>query len=298
MRSIEKSLEYRAALRRFLVGWLRPGLLDEEKFRRELNETLQAHWTGNPINVHELIFESWDEEQKGSSKDGKKNHIVYIDHEFGVDWIYDGKLDKKSSECVSKAESVGAQRCRHLPKEQVLELKRLVGQAIVNGINGNAQEACQLAESAALFLRDRTVERSREWTLASANIFLILAIMLFFYLYRIGTSEDSTFSGILIACSGGLLGAFISVIMRAGKGDWNAASGLQIHIIEVFTKLFVGAAFGLVTFTLSMSVHSPPSIRLLTPDNYSLFVLGFASGFFENLIPKMITKYSDIIKEP
>src|ERR1035437_7984597 len=118
------------------------------------------------------IHENW--EAKAPTTQPGENHqpdnfIVFIDPELDIDWINDGTSTQAQIQCMSLAESVGARRCSHLPREQVLEFKRLIGQAIVNGICGDAKQSCSLTETAAQFLKDRTIERSRAWTLASAH---------------------------------------------------------------------------------------------------------------------------------
>ena len=96
---------------------------------------------------------------------------------------------------------------------------------------------------------------------------------------------------LFLSLQGGMVGAYLSVIQKAGKGAWDAASGVRIHVLEVFTKIFAGCVCGGVAFTLSRSVHAPASIRELTSDPYSLLVFGLAAGLFERVIPKMVSAY-------
>ena len=286
-------------MRTFFLGWLRPEILVTEKFRKELNEVLQGHWKDDPIEVHELVLEQWNE-NVADGRDGEveksSNFIVYIDQELGVDWLAKWDLDKKPSECVSSAEAVGARRCQHLPREQVLELKRMVGQAIVSGIRGNIKQSCDLTKEAAQFLKDRTVERSRAWTLTSAHC--VLAIMVIAVLSAFKRIPDqgwlsTDIAGVLIGVSGGLIGAYLSLIQKAGRGDWDAASGRWIHVLEVFSKIVAGAVFGGIAIALSRSVHAPPSLKTISLDSFSMFLLGVVSGLFERKIPRMLSKYAD-----
>jgi hypothetical protein len=299
MSLIEKSLDFRNHARRFILSWFKPSILTAECSREELNRSLQQHWPDTPIKVYELIYENWELTAAGtqSTPNNHSDHfIVFIDPEFAIDWINNGEANETELQCISLAESIGAKRCNHLSRDQVLEFRRLIGQAIVNGIRGNAKQSCAMAETAAQFLKDRTIERSRAWTLASAHCLLLAASTIaaffltvpLFYNLLAGTS-----GGLWLAAAGGLLGAYLSVLQKAGSGEWDAASGLRIHVLEVLTKFAAGTLFGGIAFAISQSVHAPPSIKSLTPDPASLFLFGFAAGLFERLIPKMVSAYSE-----
>ena len=172
----------------------------------------------------------------------------------------------------------------------------------VNAFQGAPDLSKSLAEGAAQFLKQRTVERSRSWTLFAAHLFLIAfstILILFGSIINSSTSGGTEGSGLLcLAIQGGLIGAYLSVIQKAGRGEWDAAAGRQIHYIEVFTKLFAGGVLGGIAFALSRSVHAPISLKAITPDSYSLFVFSVAAGMFERLIPKMISTYTKSEKKP
>jgi hypothetical protein len=292
MNFLEKSFEFRITARRFILVWFRPATLVTEKSREELNATLKKHWPNNSIQVHELVFENWNPPQpprEGEAAAPSDNFIVFIDPEFDVDWISDAALEEDAAECVSRADSIGARRCQHLPREQVLELKRLIGQAIVTGIGGNIEQSRKLTSEAAHFLKDRTIERSRAWTLASAHCLIFVFAAVLWILLPTALECSIAF---WLATAGGVIGAYLSLIQKAGSGEWDAASGLGIHVLEVFTKLIAGATFGGISYAISQSVNAPPSIKAVTPDSYSIFIFGLAAGLFERLIPKMVSKYS------
>jgi len=283
----DKSLEFRTRARRFILGWFKPSILAAERAREEMNASLQTHWPDSPIKVYELIHESW--EPPPAVAPPPENHGS------DIDWIHNGNGDSADLESISLAESTGARRCGHLPREQILELRRLLGQAIVNGIQGNPKLSRSLTDTAAQFLKDRTIERSRAWTLASAHCLLIAAILtaaIFCTIPPLYNLLSAAPADLWFATAGGLLGAYLSVLQRAGSGEWDAASGPRIHILEVLTKFAAGTLFGSIAFAISQSVHAPASIKAITPDSASLFMFGFAAGLFERLIPKMVSTYS------
>ena len=305
MKLVDNCLEYRKEIRRFFLGCFRPKVLASDEARAEQSAQLQAAWTPDVIAVYELIREDREPAKPPTAATPavpeQKNYIVWIDPDFDIDWICNQQLSPESRTCVSIAEAVGARRCKHLPREQVLELKRLVGQAIVSAIEGQAEQSRKLALDAEKFLKDRTVERSRSWTLTSAHIFVIIFSLIvlvpFFRLQAASNSQTADSLLLLLAIQGGIVGAYLSVLQKAGTGQWDAAAGRMIHHIEVMTKLIAGGIFGGLAFALCRSVHAPPSLKGIVPDSYSALVFGFAAGFIERLIPKMISTYADVQKQ-
>lgn len=297
MSPIDKSLEFRNRARRLILGWFKPSILASERSREELNSSLQTHWPDSPIKVFELIHEDWEPPAPTTPPTQINDHfIVFIDPELAIDWINNGNGNETELQCISLAESIGARRCGHLPREQVLEFRRLLGQAIVNAIRGNPKQSCALAETAAQFIKDRTIERSRAWTLASAHSLLLGAAataVVCFSLPLLHTLLSGAPGSIWFSAAGGLIGAYLSVLQKAGSGEWDAASGFGIHLLEVLTKFAAGTLFGCIAFAISQSVHAPASIKALTPDNASLFMFGFVAGFIERVIPKMVSTYSE-----
>jgi len=291
MNLIEQSLAFRGELRKLFLGWFSPCTLEREAARTILNATLRDRWAIQDTAVYELVFEEWNEPALQESP----NYLVFIDAELDVDWLYDGNLANDRTENVTQAEAAGARRCKHLPLEQVLEFKRLIGHAVVSGIRGSRESSQQLAKEAAKFLKERTVERSRAWTLMSAHLFLLVLVSVLISLpLCLGfiSSPSVIAFGLWLGSFGGLLGAYLSVVQKAGSGEWDAASGIGIHRIEVFTKLLAGTMLGGISFAVAHSVHAPPSIAAISPDSYSQFLFGFAAGLIERLIPKMLTSFS------
>ncbi len=289
----QKSVRFRFKLRFLWCSWFCPRTLVDERERKALNREIRGHWTGRQLRVYELIHEQWEPDQDSKDEAPDERFIVFIDHELAVDWISNKNLTPEASKAVALAEAVGARRCKHLPHEQVLELKRLVGQAIVCAIQVNSKECSTIAQQASDFLKARTTERSRYWSLLSSHFFFGIAIVLSVIFWPKLIEAIDVSNGVGFGLLGGFLGAYLSLVQTAGKGAWDSASGPWIHLVEIFTKLLAGMIFGGVAIALSRSVHVPPSLKEITSDAYSVFVLGLASGFIERLIPRMISQYSN-----
>ena len=175
-----------------------------------------------------------------------------------------------------------------------------MGQAIVNGIRGETEQSSKLTNDAAQFLKERTVERSRSWTLTYAHLVFVVSSAILSFLFSMSNMwhcwQIIDPSLLWLAIQGGIIGAYLSVVRKAGRGEWDAAAGRSLHLLEVFTKLFAGGILGGIAFVLSRSVDAPLSLKQIAPDEYSALLLGIAAGLFEQLIPKMISTYSDFGK--
>lgn len=296
---IDQVLAGRAALRRLVVGLVKPEILEVERRRYELNASLQAHWPDQKIDVFELIRENWEDPGTESAAQAG-NFIVYIDPERDLDWI--ATVPSAAQPKITLAESVGARRCSHLVPAHVLHFRRLLGQAIVNAINGEIALSEALSRQAERFHEDRTVELSRRWTLGLAHglVLLMTGIAAAALHPAVGAWAGShpVWAEAWFALQGGLLGAYLSIVRKAGKGRWDSSAGLPTHLAEVVTKLSVGGAAGVILFATTRSVHAPPSLQQFAPDSYSLFVLGTAGGWAERLVPKIISAYGQNLNTP
>jgi hypothetical protein len=293
----DKLIQFRRDARRVLLGLFKPRKLEIEEARKTLNQMLKSRWEINDTEVYELIRENHETpEEAATAMKPIPQYVVFIDVELDVDWMAKGDLEEEANCLVTQAEAVGARRCKHLPREQVLEFKRLIGHAVVTGIRASKPNSQKLCKEAEKFLKERTIERSRRWTLTSAHFFaLLFGVGLYFF--RGALADASPAGSVRLGCwlgaAGGLVGAYLSVVQKAGSGEWDAASGVFIHRLEVFTKLIAGIILGCLAFILSRSAHVPPSIAAITPDSFSLFIFAVAAGMIERLIPKMVAKYSD-----
>jgi hypothetical protein len=273
------------------LAWFNPSILAEERCRTELNKAFKERWKIEDSETYELVHERHSEKEEEKKKE--HNFVVWIDCQFDVDWFFDGNLTQEANELTTQAEAVQARRCKHLPLDQILELKRLVGHAVVSALRGSKATTLKLIKEAEHFLKERTVERSRIWTLWSAHSVLLFFVLLgSAALHFLGTKWKMVDATLLTTASAGLLGAYLSVVQNAGKGKWDASAGRLAHVTEVITKLLAGFLTGAVVFALSKSSHAPNSLKALTTDEHSQFILGFIFGFSERLIPRIVTKYA------
>ena len=278
-------MDVRSEIRKVILAWWKPAVYEEERCRVALNKAFKERWKIEDCELYELIHERHNEPEDPS----EPNFIVWLDMQLDVDWLFTQNLDKEAEDLVTQAEAVQARRCKHLPLQQIVEFKRIVGHGVVSGIRGSKAATQKLIKEAEQFLKDRTIERSRIWTLWFSHLVFSLLMLSVLAVMRHFPVRDLT---MVITSGGGLLGAYLSIIQNAGNGKWDAAAGKGAHFVEVGTKSVAGIIAGLIVFVLSRSVHAPDSIKALTADEYSQFFLGFVAGFSERLIPKIIASYS------
>lgn len=281
----------RNEVRKRILSWLRPDVLAKEQRRSEMASAVQEHWKGNgPIHLYELIREEWDDkEEEGVDQDSF--YVVFIDEDIAIDWITQKTLSPEQSDAISHAESIGAKECKYLPKERQLEFRRLLGQAIVCAIDGNLEDSRRTADAALLSLMERTIERSRQWTLQWTHVFLFIAICTF-YRYQSCPTDFLAW-----AIFGGIIGAYLSIVQKAGKGKWNAAAGQWVHVVEVFSKIVSGGVLGGIAFAV---IRTPLCPKLLETDPetiYMFFLVGVMAGLFERLIPRILSSYGDSVRK-
>ena len=301
----QQILEFRSSVTDVLKVCFWPKRYQQEKANREHNQHLKAHWSPEPIEVEELIYERWEEPSSFPTESDNDNFIVFIDHAQDVECLTKDKSDPigESAKAISHAEAIGSRRCKQLPKDQILELRRILGQAITCAIQGHIEESYKLSKDAESFHRARSIEQSRRWTLNSAHLFVVIisSVILWTTMKKAPealshlASPLSQFS-LLSATIGGVLGAYLSLIQKSSSGVCDSAAGIQLHRIEAFTKISSGALLGFVALMLSQSDFAPEVLNTLNNvDGYSVFILGFAAGFIERLIPRMISNYSDTL---
>ena len=132
----------------------------EQQALKDLQKAIRDHWPNDPIDLECLVRENWDESEDGKSRIYK--YIVFVDKNLKIDWITaDNSLDQYSSQ-VSRASVLESIPHDYLPKKQIIEFKKLIGEAIVSFFNGNSQEAENNINRARQYVMDRIIECSRK----------------------------------------------------------------------------------------------------------------------------------------
>jgi hypothetical protein len=93
------------------------------------------------------------------------------------------------------------------------------------------------------------------------------------------------FQHAIVSMSGGVLGAFISVLERSKKIVVNEYESGLLIATQCFVRVFLGGILGLISLA---AVISGIAFTVFGTTSAALLLLGVASGFSERLIPELI----------
>ncbi|MNB59220.1 hypothetical protein D3C87_584770 [compost metagenome] len=132
---------------------------------------------------------------------------------------------------------------------------------------------------------NKTIENSlkvRYLSVAFLITFIFVGVSFFVY-------KGGYFSGFIqqaiIAISGGVLGAFISVLERSKNILVSEHESNSLIVMQCFVRVFLGGIFGLIVIS---AVVSGVAFTLFGKSSAALLLLGVVSGFSERLIPELI----------
>ncbi|MCF5025900.1 hypothetical protein [Pseudomonas lurida] len=120
--------------------------------------------------------------------------------------------------------------------------------------------------------------------LSVAFLITFLFVGLAFSVYR-----SNFFSGFIqqaiVAVSGGVLGAFISVLERSKNIVISEHETDALVVMQCIVRVFLGGVFGLIFIS---AVASGVAFTLFNKSSAAMLLLGVVSGFSERLIPELI----------
>ncbi|MES2659488.1 MAG: hypothetical protein V4689_12790 [Verrucomicrobiota bacterium] len=226
-----------------------------------------------------------------------RDFLVFLDPHLEVDWTSDFEPPPDSAKLIASAEACAAVDCDFLANQSLIGYRLQIGQVIVCALQGQICEGQRLLVEATEYLNKRVVERSRQWTLYALLIFGLTAF--FVTLYAVGGFADLPTPGpFLGGLEGGFLGAFISVAAKTGRAECDAAAGRILHFLEVLMRLAIGLIFGGVAVGLANSSLGPEPLKLLASSPQGILILAFASGLFQQSVPKMLSEYTPLKPPP
>lgn len=243
---------------------------------------------GDSDSNHTPPLEGTKVEEKES-----KDFLVFLDPHLEIDWTCDFDPPDDAKKLIASAEASAAVDCDFLAKQSLIGYRLQLGQVIVCALQGQFCEGQRLLAEATIYLNKRVVERSRQWTLYALLIFGLTALFLTAYAVG-GISELQTPGPFLGGLEGGFLGAFISVAAKTGRAECDAAAGWVIHFLEVLMRLAIGLVFGGVAVGLANSSMGPEPLKLLTASPEGILILSFASGLFQQSVPRMLSEYTPL----
>ena len=246
---------------------------------------IQSHWKDHTIEVRELI---WERKANVGERESKNfDYVVFIDIAGDLDWICDDDhsqkhLTSRSSTLIARALSIEALPCKQLAEEQWMAFKRMLGAAIVSALEESFGDAETFMEQAQSYLRGRTEERSRMWTLLDSTVLLIVfsSVLLM-----------EVFDSVRVPFLFGLFGAYVSTVRSSGKRRTDASAGFFLHLVEACVRLMAGMILGLVGVQLFNCSLAPEVARSLCATDAGIRTVAFCAGLLDHFIPSMISAY-------
>ena len=223
-------------------------------------------------------------------RSSKGNYIVFIDSDLEIDWEttdhYDGE---HKDDTFTKQRNHILQRLNELQYtpavKQLRQDKRkcfqfLLGEALAISLDGNYDEAERMLDRADAYLKERVRELSRSWQLLGT--FVLTAVL--FPLFRFAFPQ---YWLLFYSC----LGAFFSILTKAGKIDYNCAAGRFLFYQELAARFIAALISALIVtklFELDLIFTAFKSLQY--PETAQALVC-FVSGFSERLVPSIIEKF-------
>lgn len=211
-------------------------------------------------------------------------YIVFLDGNNEVDFettdVYDNEyLQSKERlnvvyNCVEELEHRPA--VQYLSPKKQKSFARLLGNALAAELDMAEMVANQTLQMAEQFLKQRTTEISRCWLLLSAFVAALFSWMLWQWFFP----KDFIFFG--------CLGAFFSILCKAGKLEYDCEAGVFLNILEVVSRFFAAAisaylAGQLFEADLLFTALKSTQVSSVVPLIY------FVAGFSERLVPSIVT---------
>ena len=241
--------------------------------------------------VDKFLINYHDEENDEGNHEG---YIVFIDPENDLDFVDERKISedeekyKPISEAISKIQRAEAVQVSHLPEEQVMEFKKMLGTGMVNALNGNLNDIDKIIEDAKTYLNKRNREHSRKLFLYYGLPTSVIAAILGLVLHYVFVSHDKWIFGILF----GILGSFVSIWTRYGRVLFTGHAQKWLHFLECVCRLFVGTIFAVVAMVaLSCKLILPG----LTSSNelYAFILVSFVASFSERFVPSIVERMTN-----
>lgn len=257
--------------------------------------------------------EQWVHHPIGFLIRSTKDFVVHIDKDGRLDWETSREFDKeianrpeakrqllsdvKGEICLAEAAQL-----EDFSEEIKHRYLRLLGEALVHWIEGDASTSRKMIEGAVAYLRERSEETSRKWYLFaginSAGLFCLAGILA--WVFRTGTIDIVGLNGfmLLMAACFGAVGAMFSIIMRSGTLSFSASAGRRLHYIEASSRISAGAVSAVIAFLAIKSELVLGAIVHESGNTMLLFLAALAAGAGERLATSIITRFDVSAVDP
>jgi hypothetical protein len=271
--------------------------MSESKPENQKPSSLKAKYVlnGNDAGVRHLIYH-YDHTSNGE-------FVVFIDQELDLDWECDEKYDalidavplkaalRKTLNSVALLEPTA----QNWPDDLKLAAKRLLGEAIVSVLEGDTAGADCAVENAQKYLKSKSKQVSRYWTLQACLVTggiaaLIGTVEAIARPQIIGYIGRTPFLLSFCFCAG-CVGAVLFVVLRLGKQP-NADSTAErhLHYLEGVARIVGGGIAGvLIGGMVKLGIILPVFVQS-GMESLAMCAAAMLAGASERLAAGIITK--------
>jgi hypothetical protein len=244
------------------------------------------------------------------------NYFVYIDQDLILRWHWNTAIDPNvaapifNRACELQAKSEFLRQTRR--ERDLTSARRLIGEGLVIMFSTRNQQYANAAlDTAEKFITQIGTETSRGWYFGPFFILFAVSVITGLILYRQGHMAITTLP--LVCCLAGGIGAFISSAIGNERIPCAPTAGRLLHILEALLRYTIGFAAGLLVWlatsgnilvgflnlgsnSAAASANPWPGSSLPT-SVYALVAVTMLAGASERLLPSLIGKFDDSIKE-
>lgn len=250
---------------------------------------------GKAGEIKYLIF------HRRSAKDGEV--VVYVDNDLELDW----ECDDKAGELIDTMPLKGAVRnilngvaalepiSHSWPKDLKLTSKRLLGEAIASVLRDDVEGAEGALENAKKFVRAKSNQVSRYWTLQGCILAGILAAIFggIEILNRIWVvSLVGRIPYLLSLCFwAGCIGALLFVVLRFGtQPKVDSTAEKHLHYIEAIARILGGGIAGVLVGAMVKLGLILPVFGQAGMETLAMCAAAMIAGASERLAAGIVTK--------
>jgi hypothetical protein len=242
-----------------------------------------------------------------------KGFVVFIDKENDLDWETtqeydagkyqgDGPLDSAARNSIlNDAALLEGIPTEGLQPRQILQFKRLIGEALACSFEHDYGNAGKMLVASAKYVRDRSEEKSRWWYLWASFVmaipFALLSSAIWLWRQQAMVLLGTQGMWLFLSIGAGALGALLSVIARSGRLQLDCAAGKWLHYLEGGSRIWAGALSG---FLVALAVRYEIVFAPLSRDGKMpgvMLMAAFIGGAGERLASSIISKFESTPKD-
>ncbi|HZR19103.1 MAG TPA: hypothetical protein VFE51_17580 [Verrucomicrobiae bacterium] len=236
-----------------------------------------------------------------SSSNGE--FIVFVDKELDLDWECDDNFDafidtgpikpalRKTLNAIAQLEPIA----HNWPDDLKLSAKRLLGEAIVSELEGDAIGASAALANAQTFFKSKGRQVSRYWTLRASlvtgGIMAIIAILAVLSRNKLAEALGQVPFLLLLCFCAGCIGAVLFLVLRLGRQPHvDSTAERHLHYLEGAARIIGGGIAGMLVGCLVKLGLILPIFAKAGEETLAMCAAAMVAGASEHLAAGIITK--------